>query len=166
MDLRLLNHITKRTPDKQLAQKFQLVKHLFNLGPCSVATLCHTLNMSTPSVLKLINNLIDEDWIEKKGYGVSMGGRKPDLYGLKDKKILIVCIDIELFHTKIAIVDNNYNYIVEAQTIPLPISKSTRPDFFSILNTHVQEILKAYSIANEQLIGCSVGMPGLTDHSI
>jgi predicted NBD/HSP70 family sugar kinase len=163
MDLRLLNHITKRSPDKQLAQRYQLVKHLFNLGPCSVATLCHTLNMSTPSVLKLITNLIDEDWIEKKGYGVSMGGRKPDLYGLKDKKILIVCIDIELFHTKIAIVDNNYNYIVEAQTIPLPISKSTRPDFFSILNTHVQEILKAYSIANEQLIGCSVGMPGLID---
>ena len=163
MDLRLLNHITKRSSDKQLAQRYQLVKHLFSLGPCSVATLCHTLNMSTPSVLKLINNLIDEDWIEKKGYGVSMGGRKPDLYGLKDKKILIVCIDIELFHTKIAIVDNNYNYIVEAQTIPLPISKSTRPDFFSILNTHVQEILKAYSIANEQLIGCSVGMPGLID---
>jgi predicted NBD/HSP70 family sugar kinase len=163
MDLRLLNHITKRSPDKQLAQRYQLVKHLFNLGPCSVATLCHTLNMSTPSVLKLITNLIDEDWIEKKGYGVSMGGRKPDLYGLKDKKILIVCIDIELFHTKIAIVDNNYNYIVEAQTIPLPISKSTRPDFFSILNTHVQEILKAYGIANEQLIGCSVGMPGLID---
>ncbi|SMD04069.1 ROK family protein [Pedobacter nyackensis] len=163
MDLRLLNNITKPTHDKQLTHKYQLVKHLFNSGPCSVSTLCHTMNMSTPSILKLITNLIDEDWIEKKGYGVSIGGRKPDLYRLKDKKILIICIDIALFHTKIAIVDNNYNYIVEAQTIALPISKSTGSDFFHILSTHIHDILKNHGINVDQLIGCSVGMPGLID---
>ncbi|ETZ21512.1 ROK family protein [Pedobacter sp. V48] len=163
MDLRLLNNITKPTRDKQLIYKYQLVKHLFNLGPSSVSTLCDTMNMSTPSILKLITNLMDEEWIEKKGYGISMGGRKPDLYGLRDKKILILCIDIELFHTKIAVMDNNYNYIIEAKTIALPISKSSRSDFFSILSTHVDDILKAQNITNDQLIGCSVGMPGLID---
>lgn len=163
MNLQLLNNITKSARDKQLASKYQLVKHLFNLGPCSVSTLCHTMNMSSPSILKLITNLVDEDWIEKKGYGVSMGGRKPDLYGLKDKKILIVCIDIQLFHTKIAIMDNNYNYIVDTRTVALPISKSSRSDFFSILNTHLQHILKVQNISSDQLIGCSVGMPGLID---
>ncbi|SMC37285.1 ROK family transcriptional regulator [Pedobacter africanus] len=149
--------------DKQLIHKYQLVKHLFNLGPCSVSALCRTMNMSTPSILKLISGLTDEGWIEKKGYGVSLGGRKPDLYSLKDKKILILCIDIALFHTKIAIIDNNYNYIVEAQTIALPISKSTRSDFLHILSGHVQDILKDHHISKETLIGCSVGMPGLVD---
>ncbi|TCC87884.1 ROK family protein [Pedobacter hiemivivus] len=163
MNLRLLNNITGPTHDKQLTHKYQLVKHLFNSGPCSVSTLCHTMNMSSPSILKLINSLIDEDWVEKKGYGVSIGGRKPDLYSLKDKKILILCIDIALFHTKIAIVDNNYNYIVEAQTIALPISKSTGSDFFHILSSHIQNILKDCGITSDQLIGCSVGMPGLID---
>ncbi|WP_256004831.1 ROK family protein [Pedobacter deserti] len=163
MNLHLLNNITKPVRDKQSLYKFQLVKHLFNLGPCSVSTLCHTMNMSTPSILKLISNLTDEDWIEKKGYGVSMGGRKPDLYGLKDKKILIICIDIELFRTKIAVMDNNYNYVAEPKSITLPISKSSRSDFFSILTTNVEEILKEHHISNDQLIGCSVGMPGLVD---
>ncbi|MDR6781629.1 putative NBD/HSP70 family sugar kinase [Pedobacter africanus] len=119
--------------------------------------------MSTPSILKLISSLTAEGWIEKKGYGVSIGGRKPDLYSLKDKKILILCIDIALFHTKIAIIDNNYNYIVEAQTIALPISKSTRSDFLNILGSQVQDILKDHHISQEALIGCSVGMPGLID---
>ncbi|WP_310137487.1 ROK family protein [Pedobacter africanus] len=121
------------------------------------------MNMSTPSILKLISSLTAEGWIEKKGYGVSIGGRKPDLYSLKDKKILILCIDIALFHTKIAIIDNNYNYIVEAQTIALPISKSTRSDFLNILGSQVQDILKDHHISQEALIGCSVGMPGLID---
>jgi N-acetylglucosamine repressor len=163
MNLRLLNSITKSTHDKQLTHKFQLIKHLFNSGPCSVSNLCHTMNMSTPSILKLLTNLIDEAWIEKNGHGVSIGGRKPDLYRLKDKKILIICIDIALFHTKIAIVDNNYNYIIEAQTIALPISKRTGSDFFNILSSHIQDILKAGGISIDQLIGCSVGMPGLID---
>jgi len=163
MDLFRLNHRTNPKPDKQLFYRYQLIRHLFNAGPSSVSALCHTMDMSTPSVLKLINSLTEEGWIEKKGYGVSMGGRKPDLYGLRDKKILIVCIDIELFHTKIAVMDNNYNYVVDPEIITLPISKSSRSDFFSVLAMHVQDILKKKNISSDQLIGCSVGMPGLVD---
>lgn len=163
MDLFQLNHRTNPKPDKQLLYRYQLVRHLFNAGPSSVSALCHTMDMSTPSVLKLISSLTEEGWIEKKGYGMSMGGRKPDLYGLRDKKILIVCIDIELFHTKIAVMDNNYNYVVAPEVITLPISKSSRSDFFSVLAMHVQDILKTQNIGSDQLIGCSVGMPGLVD---
>ncbi|WP_276088218.1 ROK family protein [Pedobacter sp. JY14-1] len=163
MDLFQLNHRTNPKPDKQLLHRYELVRHLFNAGPSSVSALCHTMDMSTPSVLKLISSLTEEGWIEKKGYGMSMGGRKPDLYGLRDRKILIVCIDIELFHTKIAVMDNNYNYVVAPEVITLPISKSSRSDFFSVLAIHVQDILKRQNISSDQLIGCSVGMPGLVD---
>ena len=162
MNLNLLNNISNNEGNKKLTHKYELIKHLFGLGPSPVSVLCDIMNMSTPSILKLVTGLMDEGWIEKKGYGISMGGRKPDLYGLKDKKILIICIDIELFHTKIAVIDNNYNFIFGPKTIALPISKS-RADFFHILNTHIQDILASQNISNNQLIGCSVGMPGLID---
>ena len=162
MNLTLLNNLTSDTNDKQSIQKHKLIKHLFNLGASSVSTLCEIMEMSTPSILKLLLGLIDEGWIEKKGYGLSIGGRKPDLYRLKDKKILILCIDIELFHTKIAIIDNNYNFVLDVKTISVPISKS-RTDFFNILHTHLQDILKSAGIQHRQFIGCSVGMPGLID---
>jgi len=162
MNLNLLNNLTSNTNDKQSVQKHKLIKHLFNLGASSVSTLCEIMEMSTPSILKLLLGLIDEGWVEKKGYGLSIGGRKPDLYRLKDKKILILCIDIELFHTRIAIIDNNYNFVLDVKTISVPISKS-RTDFFNILHTHLQDILKSAGIQNKQFIGCSVGMPGLID---
>lgn len=162
MNLNLLNHLISDCNDKQLVYKHKLIKHLFNLGASSVSTLCEIMEMSTPSLLKLLTGLIYGGWIEKKGYGQSIGGRKPDLYCLKDKKILILCIDIELFHTKITIIDNNYNFILNVKTIPLPISKS-RTDFFSLLNIQLQDILKSANIDHKQLIGCSVGMPGLID---
>jgi N-acetylglucosamine repressor len=162
MNLNLLNNLISDVEHKHSIYKHKLIKHLFNLGASSVSTLCEIMDISTPSVLKLLTALIDEGWIEKKGYGISIGGRKPDLYCLKDKKIRILCIDIELFHTKIAIIDNNYNFVLDVKTILLPISKS-RIDFFNILNTHIQDILKSANINNQQLIGCSVGMPGLID---
>jgi len=162
MNLNLLNNLISDVDHKQAIYKHKLIKHLFNLGASSVSTLCEMMDMSTPSVLKLLTALIGDGWIEKKGYGISIGGRKPDLYCLKDKKIRILCIDIELYHTKIAIVDNNYNFVLDVKTILLPISKS-RIDFFNILNTHIQDILKSADINNQQLIGCSVGMPGLID---
>lgn len=162
MNLNLLNNLTSDTNDKQSIQKHKLIKYLFNLGASSVSTLCEIMEMSTPSILKLLLGLIDEGWVEKKGYGLSIGGRKPDLYRLKDKKVLILCIDIELFHTKIAIIDNNYNFVLDVKTVMVPISKS-RTDFFNILHTHLQDILKSAGIQSKQFIGCSIGMPGLID---
>lgn len=162
MNLNLLNHLSVTLNDKQSAYQHKLIKHLFNMGAASVSGLCEVMDMSTPSVLKLLTALIAEGWVEKKGFGISIGGRKPDLYRLKDKKILILCIDIELFSTKIAIIDNNYNFISEVKTFLLPISKS-RADFFHILKTHLRDFLTSSAINSKQLIGCSVGMPGLID---
>jgi N-acetylglucosamine repressor len=162
MNLNLLNNLISDHNDRQSVYKHKLIKHLFNLGASSVSKLCEIMDMSTPSLLKLLIALMEEGWVEKKGYGLSIGGRKPDLYHLKDQKIMILCIDIELFNTKIAIIDNNYNFILDVKTVLLPISKS-RTDFFNILNTQLQEILKSAGIDNKQLIGCSVGMPGLID---
>ncbi|RBQ06862.1 ROK family protein [Pedobacter miscanthi] len=162
MNLNLLNHLSVTPNDKQSVYKHKLIKHLFNMGAASVSGLCEVMDMSTPSVLKLLTVLIAEGWVEKKGFGISIGGRKPDLYRLKDKKILILCIDIELFSTKVAIIDNNYNFVSEVKTFLLPISKS-RTDFFHILKAHLHEFLTSAGISNKQLIGCSVGMPGLID---
>lgn len=162
MNLNLLNHLLVTPNDKQSVYKHKLIKHLFNMGAASVSGLCEVMDMSTPSVLKLLTVLIAEGWVEKKGFGISIGGRKPDLYRLKDKKILIICIDIELFSTKVAIIDNNYNFVSEVKTFLLPISKS-RTDFFHILKAHLHDFLTSAGISNKQLIGCSVGMPGLID---
>jgi len=162
MNLNLLNHLISDRNDRQSVYKHKLIKHLFNLGASSVSALCEVMDMSTPSLLKLLLALMDEGLVEKKGYGLSIGGRKPDLYRLKDKKILILCIDIELFNTKISVIDNNYNFILDVKTIPLPISKS-RTDFFGLLHDHIEDILLSAAIDPKQLIGCSVGMPGLID---
>lgn len=164
MNLSLLNNIilSESKNDKHLNHKYKVLKHLFSAGSSSISALCDTVGVSTPSMLKLLMDLVNIGWIEKSGSGVSIGGRKPDLYALKDERAFIICVDIELFNTKIAILDNNYNFISEVKTLSLPISKN-RTDFFSILLPHLQEVLQSDHIDKSKIIGCYVGMPGLVN---
>lgn len=162
MNLSLLNGLLKERNEKHRIHKYKLLKCLFKLGPTAVSTICDQLGMSPPSVLKLIGSLTDDNWIEKKGFGLSIGGRRPDLYGLVDGKILIICIDIQLFHTKIAIIENNYNSVVDTKIINIPITMN-RSDFLSILNQEIQEMIDSEGVDRSKLIGCSVGVPGLID---
>lgn len=164
MNLSLLNNIilSEHKNDKHLNHKYKILKQLFSAGPSSISTLCDAVGVSTPSMLKLLADLVTIGWIEKSGSGASIGGRKPDLYALKNERALIICVDIELFDTRIAILDNNCNFISEVKRVSLPISKS-RADFFSILLPLLQEVLESAQIDKTKIIGCYVGMPGLVN---
>ncbi|SHG42724.1 ROK family transcriptional regulator [Pedobacter caeni] len=164
MNLSLLKNIilSEHKNDKHLNHKYKILKQLFSEGASSISTLCDAVGVSTPSMLKLLADLVNIGWIEKSGSGVSIGGRKPDLYALKDERALIICVDIELFDTRIAILDNNCNFISEVRTVSLPISKS-RTDFFSILLPLLEEVLQSNGIDKSKVIGCYVGMPGLVN---
>ncbi|MHB1178171.1 MAG: hypothetical protein ACYCZO_07555, partial [Daejeonella sp.] len=96
---------------KKYLQKVRLVKLLHTEGAKSNADVCRILNISSPTSLILINELLSERLIEKKGKGRSVGGRKPELYLLRDNSFFVLCIDMERFKTEIAILDNNNNNI-------------------------------------------------------
>jgi N-acetylglucosamine repressor len=70
---------------KKHLQKIKIIKYLYVHGSKSNADLCVRLKISSPTSLGLISELIEESLVEKQGKGKSIGGRKPDLFGLKNK---------------------------------------------------------------------------------
>src|SRR5437868_2469802 len=101
---------------KKYLQKIKLLKYVHAEGPQSNASLSNFLNLSLPTSIALINELIDEGTLERKGRGESLGGRKPELYALKDHSFYILSIDMERFKIKMAIFDNNNNNITGIQS--------------------------------------------------
>jgi N-acetylglucosamine repressor len=67
---------------KKYLQKVRLVKLLHTEGAKSNADICRVLNISSPTSIILLNELLSEGLVEKKGKGRSIGGRKPELYSL------------------------------------------------------------------------------------
>ena len=144
---------------KKHLQKLKIIKHLYVKGAKTNTDLCTRFGISAPTAMGLLNELISEDLVEKQGRGQSVGGRKPDLYGLKDNSLFVLSIDMERFRTRMAIFDNNNNNITAIQTYDLELSK----DLGAVehLLAHATNLIQESGINPERLMGIGISMPGL-----
>lgn len=149
-----LNNIEK----KKYLHKIKIIKHLYIKGAKSNADICSRFDISSPTSMKLINELIAEGLVKKQGRGKSEGGRKPDLYGLQDKSLFVLSIHLERFKIRMAIFDNNNNSITKTKTIPTDIGESGA---IEQLYEHASTLMSSSGIAPDKIMGIGISMPGL-----
>ncbi|TDN83478.1 glucokinase-like ROK family protein [Salegentibacter sp. 24] len=143
---------------KKYLQKLKIIKHLFLNGETSNAEVCQRFNVSLPTSMSLLNQLVEEGIVVKKGRGKSEGGRKPDLYGLEENSFFVISIHIERYSIKLAIIDNNHT-ILHERAWPAEISSGS--NIVDILFEWSMEILKESNIKLDQVMGVGISMPGL-----
>lgn len=148
--------ITEKT--KQITQK--LLKGLLYDNK-TLADLCAIAGISTPTCLSFVNKLIATGFVLKKGHGKSIGGRKPDLYGLAAGKLYVLAIEMERYQTKMSILDNNFNFIVPIRTSDINIEKERHP--IPLLHQLASDLITEAKIDIELLTGIGISMPGLVD---
>ncbi len=153
--IRNLNTIDR----KNHLQKIKIIKYLYVKGPKANADLGSHFKLSLPKSTSLLNELIAEGLVEKQGRGKSVGGRKPDLYGLKDNSLFVLSIDLERFKARMAIFDNNNNNITGTYTYSFRIS--TDVSAIEQLYKYADELIQQSGIDTDRLMGIGISMPGL-----
>ena len=143
---------------KKVHQKTRIIKHMFLNGDTSNAEICTKFGISLPTSMALINQLLDDGIVIKKGRGKSEGGRKPDLYGLKEHSFFVLSIHIERFKIKLALIDNNHS-IVKEEILETQIS--TNSNIVDLLYDFSQEFFKASEVDHKKIMGVGISMPGL-----
>ncbi|UAB85241.1 ROK family transcriptional regulator [Zunongwangia sp. SCSIO 43204] len=143
---------------KKVHQKTRIIKHMFLNGDTSNAEICTKFGISLPTSMALINQLLDDGIVIKKGRGKSEGGRKPDLYGLKEHSFFVLSIHIERFKIKLALIDNNHS-IVKEEILETQIS--TNSNIVDLLYDFSQEFFEASEVDHKKIMGVGISMPGL-----
>ena len=156
----LLDKLSNIERKKQL-QKVKLLKTLYHNGPSSTSEICDFLRISSPTSLTLINELIKENLLIKKGRGKSIGGRKPQLFHLKNGSFYILSIDIERFKVQMAILDNNHHNISSTKEFELNIDKNTNS--VDAICDYAEGLIEESGLKSENILGIGVCMPGLID---
>lgn len=146
---------------KKYLQKIRLVKLLHTEGAKSNADICRVLNISSPTSIILLNELLSEGLIEKKGKGRSIGGRKPELYSLHNNSFYVLCIEMDRFKTEMAILDNNNNNITGIKSFSLKLTKDKSA--IKLLHEFAEQLISSSGIDTNKLVGIGLGMPGLVD---
>jgi len=152
-----LNNIERR----KHIQKLKIVKHLYVKGAKTNADICSRFGISSPTSIAILNELVAEGLVEKQGRGKSLGGRKPELYGLRDGSLFVLSIHVEQFKTRMAIFDNNNQIINGVHTFAIELT----PDLGALpqLHARAQELIAASGIELKKLVGVGISMPGLVD---
>jgi N-acetylglucosamine repressor len=146
---------------KKFIQEIKIIKYLYVNGPKTNADICRHLKISAPKSFAILNELSTKDLIEKQGRGVSIGGRKPDLYGIKDNSLFILGIEMDRYKTKMSIFNNKNENITGIHTFSIPLDNDIKTA--DKIYEHASEIIKSSGIDPAKLIGIGISLPGLID---
>ncbi len=146
---------------KRYVQQIRIAKVLYIEGPQTTSQLCKRLKISAPNMMTILNEMVEKNIVEKKGQGESIGGRKPDLYGVTSNSFYVMGVEMGIYKTQIAIYNANNQQIsgVEEYSIELNNAEETLEHIVDAINSFIDRS----GVDRKKLLGIGVSMPGLID---
>lgn len=155
------NHLSMTPLIMRLINRTAVLEYIRKHGCSSRAVISKNLDLSLPSVVRIVDELIDEKLLRYKGGHEDSGGRPRPLIELATDEN--IAIGLDLGGTKAAACIVNYNgdilfeHIVKLHNTEGEESYKLVHDLISEMTTHAKSL-------NKIIRGISVGVPGVTDH--
>ncbi|WP_080904185.1 ROK family transcriptional regulator [Parabacteroides sp. Marseille-P3160] len=99
----LLQEIEKGTKNAMIKKK--IINYYIKNVSSTITELSKEIDLSIPTVTKLITEMCEENYIDDYGKLETTGGRYPNLYGLNPKSGYFIGVDIKQFSINIGIIN-------------------------------------------------------------
>jgi len=144
----------KMVKDENISSVLQLVRDHPLISRIEISK---KLNLSPPTVLRIVAEILDLGLMECTGVGESSGGRKPILYSIKKDAGAIIGVDITKERVKIGV----FNFVGEKlneykRKCPNPA------DFVNFLVGFLTDVIAEQK--SDKIMGIGVGMSGNVIH--
>jgi glucokinase-like ROK family protein len=145
---------------KRYRQKKRILHLLYKHEVLSAPQISKHINVSMPTAIVLLSDLILSKYIISKGVGESKGGRKPLLYGLVKDSLYILACDMGRYFTRMTVFNVQNEQITSLKKIETSIDD---PKLEDKLFDNAIALFKEYKIDYNKVFGIGVDMPGLVD---
>ena len=139
------------------ATKYHILNHMLNHGDTSKVELAKQLNLSMPTVLSNLNELMEIGIVAEKGEMESTGGRKAVLIGLNSDYRYALGVDLTANHLGIVLV-NLCGEILKQERIRFKFDADL--SYYTRLAEHLRSYFSP-QIAAEQILGVGISLPGI-----
>jgi len=130
-------------------------------GEMSRYGLSQYLKVNTPSISKLVDSLIKDGFVKEKGFGNSIGGRRPLLLKINPRAAYVVGIDFEAGSILGTVVDLGLRTVTQKKS---RINKRDKNDLLvEKISKLIQDLTKEAQINESKVIGVGIGTPGILD---
>jgi glucokinase-like ROK family protein len=142
--------------------KRAIITYLDSAGNATIADLARELNISTPKIINLINELIQDELIKDYGKIDSTGGRRASMYGLVAEAGFFIGVDIKRYSINIGLLDFKKNLVTIKEGVPYKLENTQ--EAFEGLIAVIQEFIYHLSIAKEKVLGIGINLSGRINH--
>lgn len=150
--------------EKRYQQKKNIIGDLYRMGELSKPEICRLTNMTTPTISRIIEELIAEGWVVDQGQGASIGGKRPHIFSLNPDAAYIMGVDLGREHLKIAIFNLRKEIIGDIQVFPSLLEMHQNNDFLiRDLKTKIEKSLIDLKIPRSKIKVAGFSLPGLLD---
>ena len=112
--------------NKTALLKLQLIGHYIMGGDFSITDLSHEMNLSVPTITKLVSELIEEGFVHDFGKQGTAGGRRPNIYGLNPYAGYFVGVDIKKDIITLAIINFKGQVVDMRDCVPFVMENSVQ----------------------------------------
>lgn len=127
-------------------------------GDATIAELCKEMDLSIPTVTKLIGELQDDGYILDFGKQETSGGRKPNIYGLNPVSGYFVGVDIYANKLNFAAVDFKGEKLSIEENIPYTLENT--PAALDTLCQLINNFIDTLSVPREKVLAVGINISG------
>jgi len=156
MNLRFLQETNPSSRNALL--KKDIVRYYINNGENSLADLGKEMNLSIPTVTKLVSELIDDGFVVDFGKQETTGGRRPNIYGLNENSGYFIGVDIRHFSVNIGLINFKGEMIDSQMKVPYKINQ-TRESFDELCSI-VEGFINSTVVPKEKILSIGINISG------
>lgn len=156
MNKQLLKEIEKGS--KSALIKKRIINHYIQSGSSTITELSKDIDLSIPTVTKLISEMCDEGYIDDYGKLETAGGRYPNLYGLNPESGYFIGVDIKQFGINIGLINFKGDMVSLSMSIPYKLENT--PEALALLCDIITEFIDKQSIDKSKILNIGVNISG------
>lgn len=149
------------TEYKNSILKKNILIYMAKFGEVTIADLARELNVSVPSVTKLVTELKEDGYLEDNGKIETAGGRRPNVFGLAADAFYFLGVDVRRRRIDIALLDFQGNIIEKKDGIPFTLENTMVA--FEKICLEINGFIEESSLGKDKIIGVGVSLTGRVD---
>ena len=165
MGLKFLDDI--KAGIRSASLKKDIICYYINNGDNTLANLGKELDLSVPTVTKMVGELIDDGIVMDFGKIETPGGRRPNIYGLNQNSGYFIGVDICHSHVNIGITDFKGELI--SDELSIPFIESQPQERFQRLCEIITQFIHNSKVPKHKILSMGINISGrvntLTGHS-
>lgn len=138
--------------------KRSIINHLDNSGNATIADLSKALNISTPKIINLVNELMQDGLIKDYGKVDSTGGRRASLYGLVAEAAFFVGVDVKSYSINIGLLDFKKSLVTIREDVPYTLENTA--ESYEAMIAVIEDFLQHLPVEKEKVLALSINLSG------